>query len=188
MERVQEDVRLDLLLKSGHVIDPVNGVDGVRDVGIRDGKIAAVTEGLASDGAAHVIDVAGLLVTPGLIDIHVHAYENRLNPAPGKFTGSLNADAHFLSDGVTTCVDTGTAGHDEISHFRQTVIEKKVCLILAYVNISAPGMGNSEQDVLAIPIRNLNLANLSVPKTRRLSHFEIGKTQRTRTAHLLRQR
>ena len=188
MERVQEDVRLDLLLKSGHVIDPVNGVDGIRDVGIRDGKIAEVAAGIAGYRAAHVIDVSGLLVSPGLVDIHVHAYDSRLDPAPAKFTGSLNADAHFLSDGVTTCVDTGTAGHDEISHFRQAVIEKKVCRILAYVNISAPGMGNSEQDVLAIPIRNLNLANLSLPKTRRLSHFEIGNTQRTRTAHLLRQR
>ena len=147
MERVQEDVRLDLLLKSGHVIDPVNGVDGIRDVGIRDGKIAEVAAGIAGYRAAHVIDVSGLLVSPGLVDIHVHAYDSRLDPAPAKFTGSLNADAHFLSDGVTTCVDTGTAGCEEILHFRETVIEKKTCRILAYVNISAPGMGNTEQDI-----------------------------------------
>ncbi len=147
METFPVDVRLDLLLKGGNVVDPANGVEGICDLGIRDGKIAEVSEGIAGERAARVIDVSGMLVTPGLLDIHVHAYDSRLHPAPDKFTGSLNADAHFLSDGVTTCVDTGTAGCDEISHFRQTVMEKKTCRILAYVNISAPGMGNSEQDI-----------------------------------------
>ena len=147
MERVPEDVRLDLLLKGGYVIDPANEVEGNRDVGIRDGKIAEVSDRIAADRASHVIDVSGLLVTPGLVDIHVHAYDTRLDPGSGKFTSSLNADAHFLSDGVTTCVDTGTAGCEEIAHFRQSVMEKKICRILAFVNISAPGMGNSEQDI-----------------------------------------
>ncbi|MCE2438942.1 MAG: amidohydrolase/deacetylase family metallohydrolase [Candidatus Latescibacteria bacterium] len=147
MESVPEEVRLDLLLKDGYVIDPANDVEGIRDVGIRDGKIAEVSEDIVGNRAEHVIDVSGLLVTPGLVDIHVHAYDTRLDPGPGKFTGSLNADAYFLSDGVTTCVDTGTAGCDEISHFRRTVMETKICRILAFVNISAPGMGSSEQDI-----------------------------------------
>ena len=147
MESLAEDVRLDLLLKAGRVIDPANDVEGIRDVGIRDGRIAEVSEDIAEERAMHVIDVSGLLVTPGLVDVHVHAYDNRLDPGPGKFTASLDADAHFLSDGVTTCVDTGTAGREEISHFKQTVMEKKICRILAFVNISAPGMGNSEQDI-----------------------------------------
>lgn len=147
MERVPENSRLDLLLKGGCVIDPANEVEGSLDVGIRYGRIAEVSDRIAADRATRVIDVSGLLVTPGLVDIHVHAYDTRLDPGSGKFTSSLNADAHFLSDGVTTCVDTGTAGCEEIAHFRQTVMEKKTCRILALVNISAPGMGNSEQDI-----------------------------------------
>lgn len=125
MERVPENSRLDLLLKGGCVIDPANEVEGSLDVGIRDGRIAEVSDRIAADRATRVIDVSGLLVTPGLVDIHVHAYDTRLDPGSGKFTSSLNADAHFLSDGVTTCVDTGTAGCEEIAHFRQTVMEKK---------------------------------------------------------------
>ena len=137
----------DLILKGGHVIDPANQIDEVTDVAIKDGRIARVRKSIPlADGEA-VVDVAGLLVTPGLIDIHVHAYTGRLNGGPGSFVASLNADAHFLNSGVTTCVDTGTAGAEEMDHFRETVIEKATTRILAYVNISAPGMGAPEQTI-----------------------------------------
>ena len=139
--------RLDLLLKGGRVIDPANDVDAVRDVGIRDGKIACVAEAVPAERAEYVVDVSGLLVTPGLIDIHVHSYVNRLNHRKGDFSGSLDADAHFLREGVTTCVDAGTAGCEEFAHFRESVIEPSVIRMLAYVNISGPGMGAPEQDV-----------------------------------------
>ena len=139
--------QFDLVLKGGHVIDPANDIDQVADVGIRDGKIAGVKAFLERDTAKHVVDVSEFIVTPGLIDIHVHAYTGRLNDSPGQFTASLNADAHFLNSGVTTCVDTGTAGADEIEHFRVSVIEKATTRILAYVNISKPGMGTPEQTI-----------------------------------------
>ena len=93
------------------------------------------------------VDIAGLLVTPGLLDIHIHAYVDRLHKDNGSWMGSLNADAHFLKDGVTTAVDVGTAGCQEIEHFRRTVIEKMACRVLALVNIAAPGMGAVEQDI-----------------------------------------
>src|SRR5215471_14043640 len=64
----------DLLLKGGHVIDPKNGVDAVRDVGIRGGKIAAVAPNLPASDARKTIDVSGLYVTPGLVDIHTHVF------------------------------------------------------------------------------------------------------------------
>jgi dihydroorotase len=137
----------DLVLKGGHVIDPANDVDRIADVGIKDGKIGEVAASIDRDTAEQVVDVSGLIVTPGLIDIHIHAYTARLNQGPGDFTASLNADAHFLNSGVTTCVDTGTAGADEIGHFRTSVIEKAVTRILAYVNISKPGMGAPEQTI-----------------------------------------
>jgi len=133
--------QLDLLLKGGHVIDPANDVDGVRDVGIKDGKIARVEEDISA-AADRSVDVSNLLVTPGLIDIHVHCYWTRSSKS-GSYAGSLNADAHFLKEGVTTCVDTGTAGAEEIAHFRETLIDPSTCRILAYVNICASGMGSS---------------------------------------------
>jgi dihydroorotase len=139
--------KLDLLLKGGRVIDPANHVDAVRDVGIRKGKIARMEETIPAGASAHVVDVSGLLVTPGLIDIHVHAYITRQPRRPGLFMDSLNADAHFLGSGVTTCVDTGSAGSEEVGHFRETVIERSITRILAYVNISAPGMGDPEQNI-----------------------------------------
>ncbi len=137
--------RYDLILKGGRVIDPANDIDQVADVAIKDGKIARVGESIP--GGNGCVDVTGFLVTPGLIDIHVHAYTDRANAAPGFFVASLNADAHFLNSGVTTCVDTGTAGAQEIDHFRESVIEKATTRILAYVNISSPGMGAPEQTI-----------------------------------------
>src|SRR5882672_9823244 len=62
----------DLVLKGGHVIDPKNKVDGVMDVGIRDHKIAAVAPSIAASADTKIVNVSGLYVTPGLVDIHVH--------------------------------------------------------------------------------------------------------------------
>ena len=138
--------QLDLLLKGGRVIDPANEIDGLFDVGILEGKIARVEANISNDDAKHVVDVTGLLVTPGLLDIHIHAYFTR-QLGEGLFTASLNPDAHFLASGVTTCVDTGTAGCEEIAHFRETVIEKAKTRVLAYVNISSEGMGEPEQNI-----------------------------------------
>jgi dihydroorotase len=139
--------KLDLVLKGGRVIDPANEIDQVADVGIKDGKIAEVKAFIDRSAANHIVDVSEFVVTPGLIDIHVHAYTGRLNQGKGFFTASLNADAHFLNSGVTTCVDTGTAGADEIGHFRESVIETATTRILVYVNISKPGMGAPEQTI-----------------------------------------
>ena len=143
----ENDTRFDLILKGGHVIDPKNSIDSLRDVAISEGIIAEVAKNIPVGRASQVIDVSGLLISPGLIDIHTHAYVNRQHQGPGFFVGSLNADAHFLSGGVTTAVDTGTAGAEEISHFRKSVMEKTVCRILAFVNISSPGMGDVEQNI-----------------------------------------
>ena len=138
--------KLELLLKGGHVIDPANDIDTICDVGILDGRIARVEENIPIEVADRVIDVGNLVVTPGLLDIHVHAYHSRAH-GPGMFVGNLNADAHFLKEGVTTCVDTGTAGAEEFEHFRKTVIETSKTRILGFVNIAAPGMGDPEQVV-----------------------------------------
>ncbi len=64
-----------LLIQGGRVVDPSQDLDGTRDVLIVDGRIAAVGEGLAAPEGAQTIDASGLLVTPGLIDVHVHLRE-----------------------------------------------------------------------------------------------------------------
>jgi dihydroorotase len=164
--------KLDLLLKGGHVIDPANEVDGVRDIGIKHGRIAQVEERIDIDEADKFIDVSNLVVAPGLIDMHVHAYHTRLHKE-GNTVGSLNADAHFLKEGVTTCVDTGTAGADEMDHFRESVIDKAKTRILAYVNIAAPGMGDHEQTV----------ANFNVKKAAEAASAHDDVVVGIKTAH-----
>src|SRR5947209_8314867 len=101
----EQDRSIEILLKGGRVIDPANRIDSLADVGIADGKIVRVAPSIPETEARHVVDVTGYLVTPGLIDIHIHAYTNRLHGGEGFFRSSLNVDAHFLNSGVTTCVD-----------------------------------------------------------------------------------
>jgi dihydroorotase len=132
-----------LLLKNGHVIDPLNHIDGKMDVAMAGGKIAAVEQDINSALAAQVVDVSGHYVTPGIIDIHVHVYDTR---EPGGL--SVNADAHSFRSGVTTMVDTGTAGAAHFAHFKRTVIDRVKTRVLAYVNIVDLGMvGDFEQDI-----------------------------------------
>ena len=93
--------------------------------------------------AAKTVDVSGLYVTPGLIDIHVHVYHTR---EPEGL--SVMADSHSFRSGVTTMVDTGTAGARNFLHFKRTVIDLAKTRIFAYVNIVDLGMiGDFEQDV-----------------------------------------
>ena len=128
-----------LLLKGGHVIDPKNNVDGPADLAIRDGKVAAVDQDLAGD-ADKILDVSGLYVTPGLIDIHVHVY--------GGYRGLDVSGPACFSNGVTTVVDTGGAGWKDFEDFKATIIDPSATRVLAFVNIVGVGMiGPPEQDM-----------------------------------------
>lgn len=138
---------IDLLLKGGRVIDPANHRDGIADVALAGGRIVRTADRIDPAEARHVIDVSHRLVTPGLLDIHTHAYATRREQAGGPWLGSLVADHHFLASGVTTALDVGTAGADEIEHFRHSVIDPSITRILALVNIARPGMGDAEQVV-----------------------------------------
>ena len=133
----------DLLLKHGHVIDPKNHIDGPMDVAVAGDRIAAVDADINPELAAQVVDVRGLYVTPGIIDIHVHVYHTR---EPEGL--SVMADSHSFRSGVTTMVDTGTAGAKHFLHFKRTVIDQAETRIFAYVNIVDLGMiGDFEQDI-----------------------------------------
>ncbi len=142
----QTSIPYDLLLKGGRVIDPKNNIDGNADVAVAEGKIAAVAPDLNPADAARVVDVSGLVITPGLIDIHVHVYHTRA-PEGSPEGLSVVADAHSFRSGVTTFVDTGTAGGRHFRHFKTTVIDRQKTRIFAYINIVDQGMlGDFEQN------------------------------------------
>ena len=123
----------DLILKGGHVIDPSQHLDGVMDVAFAGGKVAAVGVNLKADAASVSRRVDGQYVTPGLIDLHTHVYWGGT---------SLGIDAeHFCRlSGVTTAVDTGSAGPGNFAGFRKHVIEPSQVRILAYLHVSFAGI------------------------------------------------
>ena len=162
--------RYDLLLKGGHVVDPANGLDAKMDVGVSLGRIAAVEKDIPANQAGKVVDVSGLYVTPGLIDIHYHvghggaplnwfapesANHEVLSPAALASTDpraqlvpyGIPADL-ALQSGVTTIVDAGSAGADTFLQEKEEVIDHAKVRVLAFLNIVSDGMkGGLEQSV-----------------------------------------
>jgi dihydroorotase len=138
--RAEAQPTYDLLLKGGHVIDARNGIDAVMDVAVANGKIAAVRAGIEPGSAKQVIDVAGLYVTPGLIDIHVHAFAT--TGVRGAWAGdnSILPDGFSFRTGVTTVVDAGSSGWRNFEDFRRTVIDRASTRVLAMLNIAGFGM------------------------------------------------
>jgi dihydroorotase len=144
----------DLLLKSGHVVDPANHVDAVMDVAVAAGKIAAVAKDIPANFAGKVVDVSGFYVTPGLIDIHYHVGHggvplNWFEPSAREHEASLGIFADLaLQSGVTTIVDAGTSGADTFLETKLEVIDHANVRVLAFLNIVANGMnGGLEQTV-----------------------------------------
>lgn len=122
----------DLVLKGGHVVDPSQGLDGVADVAFAGGKVAAIGRNIAPDGAA-VRDVSGMMVAPGFIDLHTHAYW-------GGTSLGVDAGEFARKSGVTTFVDAGSAGPGNFNGFLKHVIEPSEPRILAYLHISFAGI------------------------------------------------
>jgi dihydroorotase len=137
------DTPYDFLIRGGHVIDPANHLSQKLDVAVTGQRIARVAPDIDPRQARTLIDAAGRYVAPGLIDIHMHAYHTR---EPEGL--SVVADHHSFRSGVTTVVDTGTAGAKHFLHFKRTVIDQSKTRIFAFINIVKSGMtGDFEQDV-----------------------------------------
>ena len=119
------------VLKGGHLIDPASGLDGQHDIHVRDGVVEAVGADLKADSAT-IVDVKGLIVTPGLIDVHLH-----LMNGLGAF--GVDPDIFGVGSGVTTVVDAGSAGHSLLTVFRNYVTKNAKTRVLNYVNLSTLG-------------------------------------------------
>jgi dihydroorotase len=119
------------ILKGGRLLDSASGLDGQRDVHVRDGVVAAIGADLKAEGAT-VTDVKDCIVTPGLIDVHLH-----LMNGLGAF--GVDPDIFGVGSGVTTVVDAGSAGHSLLTVFRNYVTRNAKTRVLNYVNLSTLG-------------------------------------------------
>jgi dihydroorotase len=132
--------KYDLLLKGGRVIDPKNGIDALMDVAVKEGRIAAVAAGLAPADAVKTLDASGLVVTPALVDIHVHVFHT--TGVTGAWAGdnSIRPDDFSFRTGVTVMADAGSAGWRNFETLRHTVIDRAKTRIYAFINIAGYGM------------------------------------------------
>jgi len=169
------ETKYDLLLRGGHVIDPRNGISAVRDVAVVDGKIAAVAPRIDPAEAFKTVDVSGLYVTPGLVDIHAHVYTG--TGEKGSYAGdnSVYPDGFTFRVGVTTVADAGGAGWRNFEDFKQRVIDRSRTRVLAFLNIVGHGMRGDafEQD----------LADMEAAPTSEMAGRHKGVIVGIKTAH-----
>ena len=134
----------DLLIKGGTLVDPAQRLHAPRDVAFAGGVVVEVGEDLPKQEARTVLDASACIVTPGLIDLHVHVFFGV------SFLG-IEPDPTCLARGATTVVDAGSAGADNFPGFRKYVIDVSATRILAQLNISSQGMLSREIGELIIP-------------------------------------
>lgn len=139
----------DILLKGGHVIDARNSLNAVRDVAIKDGKIAAVAADIPPARAVKAVDVSGMYVTPGLIDLHGHVYRPTVGQGFRADNSMVYPDGFSFRAGVTTFVDPGGAGWRNFEDMKDRVIDRSRTRVLAFINIVGRGSagGRYEQDL-----------------------------------------
>ncbi len=127
----------DLLLKGGHVVDPAHQIDRPMDVAVRGDEVARVAPEIAASQARRVLDVGGLYVVPGLIDLHAHHYG---------YSGAIFPDDTALPAGTTTTVDCGGPGWRNFEDFKQKIVERSTTRVLAFINIVGHGMLGSDYE------------------------------------------
>ena len=142
--------QIEILLKGGHVIDPKNKIDGVMDVALAEGKIVAVASNISTANVSKIVDVKGLYVVPGLIDIHSHNFFGTEEHAYlSNSFAALPPDGFSFRSGVTTIVDVGGAGWRNFKTFKRQVIDHSKTRVLCFLNIVGAGMkgGAIEQNL-----------------------------------------
>src|ERR1051326_3270001 len=139
----------DFLIQKGHVIDGRNHLSAVRDVAIKDGRIAAVAANIASSRALKTVDAGGLFVTPGLIDIHVHVFPGPKHATYDGGDWGVYPDGFTFRAGVTTVADAGSSGWRSFEDFKKRIIDTQKTRVLAFLNIVGVGLqeGGGEQNL-----------------------------------------
>lgn len=141
---------IDLLLKGGYVIDPKNSINSKMDIAIVGDKIFRIAADIPTNTSKKTIDVSGLYVTPGVIDMHTHVFHGPdVNSISANSPAGLQADAFSFRSGVTTVVDAGSAGWRNFRQFKAQVIDHSQTRVLAFLNVVGRGMITryDEQDV-----------------------------------------
>lgn len=136
---------IDILLKGGHVIDPKNNIDEIMDVAISGDKILRVGKDIPIQSAKRVVDVSGLFVTPGIIDMHTHVFHGTSESQFSGFEinngfGSVVPDDFTFRSGVTTVVDAGSSGWRDFHLFKKQTVDNSQTRVLAFISIAGRGM------------------------------------------------
>jgi len=131
--------QVDLIIHSGHVIDPANNINGLFDVVIVNTRIVGVVPTTTSDQRSlskHLHDASGCYVTPGLIDLHAHVYQHS-TPL------GIDPDTYCLSKGVTTVVDAGSSGASTFAGLREFIAKKSTTRVLCFIHICMHGLASA---------------------------------------------
>ena len=171
----QTNYEFDFLIKGGHVIDPRNKLSAVRDVGIKDGKVTAVAANIAATRALKSVDAAGLYVTPGLVDIHVHLFVGTKKNDYAGGDWSVFPDGFTLRSCVTTVADAGSPGWRNFEEYKTRIIDPAKTRVTAFLNIVGAGMGSG-------PIEQ-NLADMEVKPTADMALKYKGVIVGIKSAH-----
>lgn len=138
--------RYDVVLRGGYVIDPGSGISGNFDVAVAQGRVAAVEASIDPGGEVRSVDVSGLFVTPGLVDIHTHLFSTTGIAGAWAGDSSVRPDSFSFRSGVTTMVDAGSSGWRNFELFREAVIDRASTRVLALINIAGRGMESQEAE------------------------------------------
>jgi dihydroorotase len=140
------DSRFDILIKGGEVRDPGRGFRQKADVGIKDGKVAAIEASIPSERGIDVVEADGMYVVPGLVDLHAHVYHS--------LGFGIEPDPLAATSGVTTWVDAGSFAHNQAGAFRKFIVNGSQSRIFGYVYLY-PTTRNPEEDAVQHVRRNM---------------------------------
>lgn len=166
---------IDILLKGGRVIDAANNIDSRMDIAVKDGKIFRVAAGIPSGTSKRVLNVSGMIVSPGLINIHTHVFAGS-KPGFSDGPSSQLPDAFGPRSGITTVVDAGTTGWRNFPEFKSKVIDPSITRVLAWLNIFETGFSSGsaiEPDLNTLDVQ------MTAETIKKNSEFIVG----TRVGH-----